>query len=64
MNNPTPQPNFKIQAKTALIQRGMNVTQLAKAISKARNSVSIAINHNSMLPGVKKQISKFLKLSA
>ena len=62
MNTAKPQSNFKLAAKTALVQRDMSVVDLASAIGKARNSVSIAINHPTMLPGVKKLIRKHLGL--
>ena len=62
MKTDNAQGNFKVEAKTALLQTGQTVTELATRIGKARNSVSIAINHPSMLPGVKSLIRSHLKL--
>jgi predicted transcriptional regulator len=57
------QANFRVEAKTRLIELGSNVTELAEELGLARNTVSIAINHPSMLPTVKNRIRRALKLS-
>lgn len=53
---------FKKAAKTALVAHEMSVTELARSLGLARNTVSIAINHPTMFPGVKRRISTLLKL--
>lgn len=58
------QHNFALRAKTRLLERGLTVTQLAGELGFARNTVSIAINHPSMLPTVKAAIRKHLQLAA
>lgn len=56
------QADFAKAARKALIDRGLTVTQLARHLKLARNTVSIAINHPTMFPGVKARITKFLAL--
>lgn len=58
------QGNFALAAKTALLQQGLTVTALAHSLGFARNTVSIAINHPSMLPTVKARIRSHLGLAA
>ena len=58
------QGNFALAAKTALLQRSMTITALAQTLGFARNTVSIAINHPSMLPTVKARIRSHLGLAA
>lgn len=58
-----PQQEFTLLAKTALLQRGLTVTALAAAMGLARNTVSIAINHPTMLPRVKSRIRQTLHLN-
>jgi hypothetical protein len=60
--NPNAQLDFAFQVKTALLRRKLTVTQLAKVLGYARNTVSIAVNHPSMMPGVKVSIRKHLRL--
>lgn len=55
------QQKFKILAKKALIERDLSITDLAKQLGYARNSVSMAINH-SILPGVRRKIAQHLKI--
>lgn len=57
------QGDFALAAKTALLHRGMTVTALAEALGLARNTVSIAINHPTMLPRVKARIRSKLHLN-
>jgi len=59
-----PQGDFKLVVKTALLHRNKSVASLARELGFARNTVSIAINHTSMLPTVKTAIRKHLKLAA
>ncbi|MBE7497108.1 MAG: hypothetical protein HS117_19375 [Verrucomicrobiaceae bacterium] len=59
----TAQGDFALAAKTALLRRGMTVTALAETLGLARNTVSIAINHPTMLPRVKARIRKKLHLN-
>lgn len=59
-----PQGNFALKAKTALLERGLTVKALAEELGYARNTVSIAINHASMLPTVKTVIANHLGLAA
>ncbi len=58
-----PQQEFTLLVKTALLQRGLTVTALAASLSLARNTVSIAINHPTMLPRVKSRIRQTLHLN-
>ena len=58
----TTQEDFALAAKTRLLHAGMTVTSLARSMGLARNTVSIAINHPSMLPGVKTRIRQHLGL--
>lgn len=57
------QGDFTLAAKTALLGRRMTVTALAQSLGLARNTVSIAINHPTMLPGVKARIRSKLHLN-
>jgi hypothetical protein len=54
--------DLRLDAKRRLLELGLSITQLAKDMGLARNTVSIAINHPTMLPGVKKRIRKHLRL--
>ena len=53
-------PSFKIEAKRRLVDLDLTVVDLAKRLKLARNTVSIAINHESMFPAVKKRIWRAL----
>lgn len=57
------QGDFTLAAKTALLRKGKTVTGLALELGLARNTVSIAINHPTMLPGVKVRIRSKLNLN-
>lgn len=46
--------------KVTLARRGIKVVQLARAINRPRNSVSIALHHPRKLPGVRREIRKVL----
>lgn len=59
-----PQDDFALAAKTRLLQHSKTVTALAAELGLARNTVSIAINHPTMLPTVKRRIRTHLRLSA
>jgi transcriptional regulator with XRE-family HTH domain len=51
------QPQFNsIEIKKRLLDLGWTVKELAGRLGYARNTVSIAINHPSMLPTVKARI--------
>lgn len=52
---------FRLAAKTRLLELDMNITQLASELGLARNTVSLAINHPTMLPGVKERICQHLQ---
>lgn len=54
---------FMLEAKTQLLRQGKTVTELASELGLARNTVSIAINHPTMLPSVKQRIAKHLRFS-
>lgn len=54
---------FKTIVKKRLIDLGLSTTGLAKRIGKERNTVSIAINHESMFLPTKALIRKELGLS-
>lgn len=54
------QDKFTVWAKTRLLVQGRTVTELATSLNLARNTVSIAINHPTMLPTVQKRIREAL----
>lgn len=54
--------DFKLVAKKRLLERDMTVTALAERLGLARNTVSMAINHPTMLPTVKRRIAAHLRL--
>lgn len=56
------QDKFTLRAKHALVDHGLSVTTLAASLGLARNTVSLVINHPTLMPGVKARISEFLKL--
>ncbi|WP_184206692.1 hypothetical protein [Prosthecobacter dejongeii] len=62
--NSTPPPlqaaSFKEAAKLAMMRRNLTVAALANRLGRQRNTVSIAINHETMCPGVKEEIKKEL----
>lgn len=58
INTAPAQDNFRTDVKVRLIQRGLTVTALARKLKRSRNAVSIAINHASMFPSLKKRIRK------
>jgi hypothetical protein len=60
--NTLAQEDFALAVKTRLLERRQTVTGLATELGFARNTVSIAINHPSMLPGVKRAIRRYLGL--
>ncbi len=51
---------FTLWAKSALVRHGLSITELAGKLGKTRGSVSLAINHPSVLPGVVELIKKAL----
>ncbi len=55
------QDKFKVAAKVRLLELDLTVTELATRIGKARNTVSMAINH-PVFPTVRERIAKELKL--
>lgn len=57
------QGDFDLRVKTLLLECHLTVTALAKELGLARNTVSIAINHPTMLPTVKQRIRDHLGLS-
>jgi hypothetical protein len=57
-----PQKAFRVSVRHALVERELSVTTLATKLGLARNTVSIAINHESMLPTVKERIRRFLAI--
>ncbi|MCW0218215.1 MAG: hypothetical protein OJI67_07815 [Prosthecobacter sp.] len=59
---PTQATSFRIAAKKRLLELGISVTGLARQLNLARNTVSVAINHESMHPTVKNRIREVLKL--
>lgn len=62
VSKPAQAPNFRTSAKVRLIELNLNVTKLARRLKLARNTVSMAINHETMLPTVKERIRKELGL--
>ncbi|WP_397379688.1 hypothetical protein [Prosthecobacter sp.] len=54
------QGNFTLWAKTRLLRKKLSVTKLASQLELARNTVSIAINHPTMMPAVQKRIREAL----
>jgi plasmid maintenance system antidote protein VapI len=57
-----PQKGFRLAVRLKLVEKDLSVTGLARELGLARNTVSIAINHESMLPRVKERIGRFLGL--
>jgi len=62
IKTPFVQDHFRTAVKTRLIHENLSVSDLAKKLGLARNTVSIAINHASMLPTVKRRIKTTLRL--
>jgi predicted transcriptional regulator len=58
----TQAPSFKTTVKKRLVDLELKVTHLAKTLGLSRGAVSLAINHESMLPKVKDRIRKELSL--
>lgn len=52
--------SFRRWAKTRLLDRQLSVTALARQLGLARNTVSLAINHETMFPTVKERIRRAL----
>jgi len=61
-----PQSDFSVRVKTRLLshRETRTVSALARKLNFARNTVSIAINHPTMLPKVKQRICQYLKIAA
>lgn len=57
------QDAFYLAVKTELVRRQSTVTSLARQLGLARNTVSMAINHATILPTVRRKIARHLKLS-
>lgn len=55
--------NFKVRAKTALIQRGLSVGKLAQELGRCRTSVSQVINGHPRFPRLKRAIETYLSLT-
>lgn len=64
--NRHPQSDFSVRVKTKLLShpKTRSVAAMARALGFARNTVSIAINHPTMLPTVKVEVIKYLKIAA
>lgn len=56
------QDEFALSVKVALLKQGLSVTDLARRLGYSRKTVSVAINHQTMLPRVKQRIAKELAL--
>lgn len=56
------QAKFALRAKTQLLKRGLSIKDLAVILGLARNTVSMAINHPTVLPTVKERIRTELKM--
>jgi hypothetical protein len=54
---------FRLDVEARLAADRETVTKLAKRIKKSRPVTSLAINHPTMYPGVKKLIAKALKIT-
>ena len=55
------QEPFALRVKTALLLRGMDITELAKELGVARNTASMAINCGIYKPTAKR-IAEYLNL--
>jgi DNA-binding Xre family transcriptional regulator len=55
-------PEWSKQARKAMIDRGMNVTQLSDAIGMARSYVSAILNGRVISPNAQIVICKYLKI--
>lgn len=60
-----PPPEFSIRVKTCLLshRETRTVSALARKLNLARNTVSIAINHPTMLPTVKQRIGQYFEIA-
>ena len=58
----TRQDKFCVAAKTRLVELNLSITELAKRIGFARNTVSMAINH-PIYPTVRRRIATALGIS-
>jgi DNA-binding Xre family transcriptional regulator len=56
------QTDFAIRCKVRLAERRLTVTELAKRLDLARNTVSLAIHHPTLLAAVRARITKELGL--
>lgn len=54
--------SFKTTVKKRLVDLDISVTALAQKIGVSRNAASIAINHETMFPGIKQRIREALGL--
>lgn len=55
------QDKFRLAAKTALLERRITITELAKIVGKARPTVSRAINQNEF-PAVRSAVARELRI--
>jgi len=55
------QDNFTVAVKKRLLDKGLNVTKLAKKLGWSRNYVSRAIN-NDIYPTARREIGKELRI--
>ena len=51
------------EIKKALIDRGTTVSQAARSLGYARNTVSLAIHHPRLFPNVRAKLFKHLNLA-
>lgn len=56
-----PQVDFALRVKTALLRKGLSVTDLATELGLARNTVSLAINRGLYAP-TRQRIASYLSL--
>ncbi len=55
-------PSFRLAVKRRLLDLEMTVTELAGRLGLSRTAVSLAINHESLFPGVKERIREVLEM--
>ena len=56
------QEQIRLRAKTALLQRGLTITELALKVGFPRSTVSVAINHGKF-PNVLRKVSRELSIA-
>lgn len=62
VHSPAQAPSFRRLVKLRLVELDLSISELARRLDLARNTVSLAINHESMFPAVKERIREAIEL--